>query len=71
VPIEGAYRLIDLPMRNCINSGINKVWVFAQFQSGNSPFLHFLGSFLLIFELLLADLLEANIFLDYPTEKKG
>jgi hypothetical protein len=26
VPIGGAYRLIDVPMSNCINSGVSKVW---------------------------------------------
>lgn len=25
VPIGGAYRLIDVPMSNCINSGISKM----------------------------------------------
>lgn len=33
VPIGGAYRLIDVPMSNCINSGINKVFVLTQFNS--------------------------------------
>lgn len=33
VPIGGAYRLIDLPMSNCINSGINKVFILTQFNS--------------------------------------
>ncbi len=33
VPIGGAYRLIDVPMSNCINSGINKVYVLTQFNS--------------------------------------
>ncbi|XP_020258101.1 glucose-1-phosphate adenylyltransferase large subunit 1, chloroplastic isoform X2 [Asparagus officinalis] len=30
VPIGGAYRLIDVPMSNCINSGINKVLAATQ-----------------------------------------
>ena len=30
VPIGGAYRLIDVPMSNCINSGINKIYVLTQ-----------------------------------------
>lgn len=33
VPIGGAYRLIDVPMSNCINSGINKVFILTQFNS--------------------------------------
>ncbi|KAI4986008.1 hypothetical protein ZWY2020_018638 [Hordeum vulgare] len=35
VPIGGAYRLIDVPMSNCINSGINKVYVLTQFNSAS------------------------------------
>ncbi|KAL9330499.1 hypothetical protein ACSQ67_000109 [Phaseolus vulgaris] len=33
VPIGGCYRLIDVPMSNCINSGIRKVYVLTQFNS--------------------------------------
>ncbi|GJN23407.1 hypothetical protein PR202_gb11055 [Eleusine coracana subsp. coracana] len=33
VPIGGAYRLIDVPMSNCINSGINKMYILTQFNS--------------------------------------
>jgi len=33
VPIGGAYRLIDVPMSNCINSGIKKVFILTQFNS--------------------------------------
>lgn len=29
----GCYRLIDIPMSNCINSGINKIFVLTQFNS--------------------------------------
>lgn len=35
VPIGGAYRLIDVPMSKCINSGINKVYVLIQFNSAS------------------------------------
>lgn len=35
VPIGGAYRLIDVPMSNCINSGINKIYVLTQFNSAS------------------------------------
>lgn len=31
----GAYRLIDVPMSNCINSGINKVYILTQFNSAS------------------------------------
>eukprot|EP00242_Pyramimonas_sp_CCMP2087_P011169 CAMPEP_0198210064 /NCGR_PEP_ID=MMETSP1445-20131203/18967_1 /TAXON_ID=36898 /ORGANISM="Pyramimonas sp., Strain CCMP2087" /LENGTH=497 /DNA_ID=CAMNT_0043884023 /DNA_START=55 /DNA_END=1548 /DNA_ORIENTATION=+ len=33
VPIGGAYRLIDVPMSNCFNSGISKIYVLTQFNS--------------------------------------
>ncbi|KGN59984.1 glucose-1-phosphate adenylyltransferase large subunit 1 [Cucumis sativus] len=33
VPIGGCYRLIDIPMSNCINSGIEKIFVLTQFNS--------------------------------------
>lgn len=33
VPIGGAYRLIDVPMSNCINSGISKIYIMTQFNS--------------------------------------
>ncbi len=33
VPIAGKYRLIDIPLSNCINSGLNKIYVITQFNS--------------------------------------
>ncbi|WOL11766.1 glucose-1-phosphate adenylyltransferase large subunit 1-like [Canna indica] len=33
VPIGGCYRLIDIPMSNCINSGINKIFITTQYNS--------------------------------------
>ncbi|KAM7517200.1 hypothetical protein LguiA_006783 [Lonicera macranthoides] len=33
VPIGGCYRLIDVPMSNCINSGITKIFILTQFNS--------------------------------------
>ena len=33
VPIAGKYRLIDVPISNCINSGINHIAVLTQFNS--------------------------------------
>ncbi|KAL7251846.1 hypothetical protein ACSBR1_013655 [Camellia fascicularis] len=35
VPIGGSYRSIDVPMSNCINSGINKVYILTQFNSAS------------------------------------
>jgi glucose-1-phosphate adenylyltransferase len=33
VPIAGKYRLIDIPISNCLNSGINRIFVLTQFLS--------------------------------------
>ncbi|MEZ6070004.1 MAG: glucose-1-phosphate adenylyltransferase [Pirellulales bacterium] len=33
VPLAGKYRLIDIPLSNCINSGLNRVYVITQFNS--------------------------------------
>ncbi len=33
VPLAGKYRLIDIPISNCINSGINRIFVLTQFLS--------------------------------------
>src|SRR6267142_5484243 len=33
VPIAGKYRLIDIPISNCINSGLTRVYVLTQFLS--------------------------------------
>jgi len=33
VPLAGKYRLIDIPISNCINSGIDKIYVLTQFMS--------------------------------------
>src|SRR6185503_21251654 len=33
VPIAGKYRLIDIPISNCINSGIYRVAILTQFNS--------------------------------------
>ena len=33
VPLAGKYRLIDIPISNCINSGINRVYLLTQFNS--------------------------------------
>ncbi|MAH59125.1 MAG: glucose-1-phosphate adenylyltransferase [Synechococcus sp. ARS1019] len=35
VPLAGKYRLIDIPISNCINSGINKMYVMTQFNSAS------------------------------------
>jgi len=59
VPLGGMYRLIDVPISNCLNSGINKIFVLTQFMSVSLhghirraySFDHFSGGFV---ELLAA-----------------
>ncbi|MEL7497176.1 MAG: glucose-1-phosphate adenylyltransferase [Planctomycetota bacterium] len=59
VPLAGMYRLIDIPISNCINSGINRIYVLTQFMSVSLhshirrtySFDHFRGGFV---ELLAA-----------------
>lgn len=53
VPLAGKYRLIDIPISNCINSGIDKIYVLTQFLSvslhkhirGTYSFDHFKNGF--------------------------
>ena len=33
VPIAGKYRLIDIPVSNCIHSGLHRIFVLTQFNS--------------------------------------
>ncbi len=33
VPLAGKYRLIDIPLSNCINSGLDRIYVLTQFNS--------------------------------------
>ena len=35
VPLAGKYRLIDIPVSNCINSGLQKIYVLTQFNSAS------------------------------------
>jgi glucose-1-phosphate adenylyltransferase len=35
VPIGGKYRLIDIPISNCINSGVRRMFVLTQFNSAS------------------------------------
>lgn len=35
VPIAGKYRLVDIPISNCINSNINRMFVLTQFNSAS------------------------------------
>ncbi|MDX1947420.1 MAG: glucose-1-phosphate adenylyltransferase [Pirellulaceae bacterium] len=63
VPLAAKYRLIDIPLSNCINSGMNKMYVLTQFMSVSLHrhirqtyrFDHFSGGFV---ELLAAQQTE-------------
>src|SRR5580765_636752 len=35
VPVAGKYRLIDIPISNCLNSGLNSIYVLTQFLSAS------------------------------------
>lgn len=35
VPLAGKYRIIDIPVSNCLNAGINKIFVMTQFNSAS------------------------------------
>ncbi len=35
VPLAGKYRLIDIPISNCLNSGINRIYLLTQFNSAS------------------------------------
>ncbi|NNE29260.1 MAG: glucose-1-phosphate adenylyltransferase [Saprospiraceae bacterium] len=35
VPIAGKYRLIDIPISNCLNSGVKRMYVLTQFNSAS------------------------------------
>ncbi len=35
VPIAGKYRLVDIPISNCLNSGLNRILVLTQFNSAS------------------------------------
>lgn len=35
VPVGGKYRLVDIPISNCLNSGLRKIFVLTQFNSAS------------------------------------
>src|ERR1700750_384851 len=35
VPIAGKYRLVDIPISNCLHSGITRIYVLTQFNSAS------------------------------------
>ncbi len=60
VPLAGKYRLVDIPISNCINSGLSRIYVLTQFNSASLhrhiaqsyKFDHFNGGFV---EILAAE----------------
>ncbi len=44
VPLAGKYRLVDIPISNCINSGINRIFLLTQFNTA-SLHRHIQGAF--------------------------
>jgi len=44
VPLAGKYRLVDIPISNCINSGMKRIYLLTQFNSA-SLHRHVYGSF--------------------------
>ena len=60
VPLAGKYRLVDIPLSNCINSGLNSIYLLTQFNSASLhrhisqsfKFDHFSGGFV---EILAAE----------------
>src|SRR5260221_4983676 len=53
VPLAGKYRLVDIPISNCINSGLRRIYLLTQFNSASLhrhisqsyKFDHFAGGF--------------------------
>jgi len=35
VPLGGKYRLVDIPISNCLNSGVNRIFILSQFHTAS------------------------------------
>src|SRR4028119_2286831 len=71
VPIAGKYRLVDIPISNCINSGINRMFVLTQYNSASlnrhiKNTYHFSA-----FSSAFVDILAAEQTPDNPTWYQG
>src|SRR5437870_1875693 len=71
VPIAGKYRIVDIPISNCINSGINRIFVLTQFNSASlnrhiKNTYHFSA-----FSKAFVDILAAEQTPDNPTWYQG
>lgn len=71
VPIAGKYRLVDIPISNCLNSGIDRMFVLTQFNSASlnrhiKNTYHFSA-----FSSAFVDILAAEQTPDNPTWYQG
>lgn len=71
VPIAGKYRLVDIPISNCINSGINRMFVLTQFNSASLN-KHIKNTYFFShFSMAFVDILAAEQTPDNPTWFQG
>ena len=71
VPIGGKYRLVDIPISNCINSGITRMFVLTQFNSASLN-RHIKNTFhFSAFSTAFVDILAAEQTPDNPTWFQG
>ncbi|UAY53584.1 glucose-1-phosphate adenylyltransferase [Ferruginibacter albus] len=71
VPIAGKYRLVDIPISNCLNSGINRILVLTQFNSASLN-KHIKNTYQFsIFSKGFVDILAAEQTPDNPTWFQG
>lgn len=69
VPLAAKYRLIDIPLSNCLNSQINQIYVLTQFQSV-SLHRHIRGTYRFdIFSGGFVEILAAQQTMDVPDEQ--
>src|SRR3954451_16147861 len=71
VPIAGKYRLVDIPISNCLNSGISRMFVLTQYNSASlnrhiKNTYHFSA-----FSSAFVDILAAEQTPDNPTWYQG
>lgn len=71
VPIAGKYRLVDIPISNCINSEIKRIFVLTQFNSASLN-AHIKNTYnFSIFSPAFVDILAAEQTPDNPTWFQG
>lgn len=71
VPIAGKYRLVDIPISNCINSGINRMFVLTQYNSASLN-KHIKNTYhFSIFSSAFVDILAAEQTPDNPSWYQG